>query len=119
MNRLVRQTVWPVFLRDFAADNRADDTVDIADWQFGADFFTALNRRFANFQQLRHIKRFLDAVVLVNLPVAADFRADFGLVQNRREVEALRLPMLDGLPRRQLVRAANHFVERAEAELRP
>ena len=118
MNRVVRQAVRPVLLRDFAAGDRADDAIDVADGQFGAHFFAALNRRFANVQQLRHVERFLDAVILVNLPVAADFRPGFGLVQNRREVEALRLPMLDGLPRHELVGAADHFVERAEAELR-
>ena len=34
------------------------------------------------FEQPRHVERLFEAVVLVNLPVAADFRPDFRLIKN-------------------------------------
>jgi len=55
-------------------------------------------------------------VPLVDLAEAAHFGTGFGLVQNRREVEALGFPMLDGLPRHQPIGAADHVFELADAE---
>ena len=116
MHRVFRQSVRAVLLRDFAAGDRADDAVDVVNRQFGADFFAALDGRLANVQKLRHVQRFFQAVILILRTKTADVRAHFGLMQNRREIEAFRLPMFDGLPRNQFVRAANHVFEFAETE---
>ena len=37
-------------------------------------------------------------------------------MENRRQVEVLGLPMLDGLPRHEFVRAPDHFIDRPETK---
>src|ERR1035437_2222947 len=118
INGILRQAVWTPLLRDLAAGDGADDTVDVADGQVGVDALAAFDGRLADVQQPRHVERLFNAVILVNLPVAHDLRPDIRPMQNVCEVEALRLPMLNRLPRSQLVRAADHFVHRPEAEFR-
>ena len=63
-----------VLLRHFAADDGADDAVDVADGQVGVDALAAFDGRLANVEQPRHVQRLFQAVVLVNLAVTADFR---------------------------------------------
>src|ERR1035438_4394989 len=116
MDGVLRQAVRAPFLRDLAADDGADNTVDVADGQVGMDAFAAFDGRLADVQQPCHVERLFNAVILVNLPVAHDLRPDIRPMQNACEVEALRLPMLNRLSRGQLVRAADHFVYGPEAE---
>ena len=46
--------------------------------KFGANFFAALDRRFADLEQLGHVQRLFEAMVLVLLAEAAHFRPGFG-----------------------------------------
>jgi hypothetical protein len=57
-------------------------------------------------------------MILRDLAVATNVWPDFRLVQNLREVESLCLPMLHSFLRLQHVGASDHFIERAETELR-
>ena len=57
-------------------------------------------------------------MILLVLLEPAPVGVDLGRVEQRRQVDALRLPVLHGLARLELVDAADHFLERAETELR-
>ncbi len=98
MHRVLRQSL-PVLLRDLVAEDRADDAVDVADRERGRDFLAALDGGLADVEELREVERLLEAVILRLGAVAPDFGADRRLVEDLREIEALRLPVLDGLPR--------------------
>ena len=56
-------------------------------------------------------------MVLRNLAIAADLVVDIRPVQNRRQVDTCRLPLLDGLLRFETVGAANHLIDGVEAQL--
>ena len=98
LNRVFGQSVRPVLPGHFAAGDGADDAVDVADGQLGPHFFAALDGRLAKVQKLREVERLFQAVILILLTKAPNLRADFGLMQNRREIEAAGLPMLNRLP---------------------
>src|SRR5919202_126610 len=104
----------PVALGDFVAEDGTNHTVPVLDRQRGFYFFAILDRRFAQIEQHGYVERFVKTVVLRNLTVAPDFR----LVEDLREVESLCLPMLDGFLWLKYIGASDHFIERAEAELR-
>ena len=95
MNRIFRQTLRPISARHFAAENRADDAVGIANIELGFDFFLALQRRRRQIEQHLIIERILQTMILRDLAVAADFRANFRLIENRRVVQPLRFPVFD------------------------
>ncbi len=82
------------------------------------DLFAPLNRRLADLEQPGDVEGLLEAMVLRDLTVTADLGADVGLVEDVGEIESLRLPVVDGLPRLEAVHATHHFVDRAEAKLR-
>ena len=86
--------------------------------QLGDDFFLPLDGGFAKFEQRRVVERLVEAVVLRNLAVTPDLGSHFGLIKDLAEIQAARLPVLDCFLRFEPVGAANHFVDRAEAELR-
>ena len=56
-------------------------------------------------------------MVLLHLAVSANFRADVWLVENLAVVEALGFPVIDRFTHVELVNAADHFIDRAEAKL--
>lgn len=55
-------------------------------------------------------------MVLGNLAVAPDFRPDFRLVENLRNIDTLGFPVVDRLFRLQHIRPAHHLIDGAEAE---
>ena len=116
MHRVIRQAL-PMTLGDFVAEDRADDSIDVGNRQCGGDFFALLDRRFADVEQMRDIERLLQAVILCVRAIASDFRAHWRRVEQLREVDALGLPMIDGVTRFKNVRAAHHLDDGAEAEL--
>ena len=106
-----------MFARQFATEDRADCAVCIVDRQLDIDLLSALQRRSAELQQLL-VQRLVEPVVLRRNTVRGDLRADFRAVEDRREVEALRFPLVDRLTHIEQVAAADHLIERAEAHLR-
>ncbi len=56
-------------------------------------------------------------MVLGNLAKTADVRSHLRLMQNRCQIHAFGLPMIDGLFRLDNIRAADHFVDRTESKL--
>src|ERR1700683_3067889 len=64
------------------------------------------------------VERLLQPMILrLNTP-ACNARRDRRIVENRREVETLGLPVIDGFGRIEHVDAAYHLVHRAETQLR-
>ena len=66
----------------------------------------------------RVVQSAVEAMVLRLHAAAADRVRDFGLVQNRRQVDAARLPVVHRPANVQAVGPADHLVHGAEAELR-
>ena len=85
-------------LRDLAAGDGADDAVDVPDGQLGHDLLAALDGGLAEVEQHGEVERLVEAVILRDLAEAADLGPDVGLVEDVAEVEALGLPVIDGLP---------------------
>ena len=105
-------------LGDLVAEDRADRAIRVDDLQLLADRLAVFERRLGQVEQLRAVERQLEAVVLLARAVRADVRVR--LLDRRQqlgEVEAVGLPMLDRGVRFQAIDAADHFVDRAEAEL--
>ena len=117
MDGVFRQPGGAVLLGDFTADNRADHAVHVDDRQFGRHFFAALNGGFADVQQLGHVQRLFQTVILRLLAETADFRSHVGTVENRGQIQTGGLPMFNRLPRNQFVGATDHFFQGAETEL--
>src|SRR5579875_3464315 len=118
LHRIVRQALRAPASRDLAARDRADDAVDVADRQARLYALAALDRRAAKIEQRRHVERLLEAVILIDLPVAPHLRPEVRLIQNIAEVEALRLPVIDRLLRLEPVDPPDHLIERPESEPR-
>ncbi len=104
--------------RDFAAENGADDAIDVFDWQFCDHLVFAFQRELAELEEGRVIERSFQPVVLGNLAVASHFRTNFRLIKNPAEVEAACFPVIDGFLRFETIGASDHFVHGAETELR-
>ena len=71
----------------------------------------------AKIEQHLIIERVFQTMILRNLAVASNLGSSLWLIQNRRVVQALRLPMFHGAAHFEPVRAADHFVDRAKAQL--
>ncbi len=102
---------------DLAADDGADDAVDVADGQDGQHLLLALDGGGAELAQDGVVERLFEAVVLRNLAEAAHARRHFGLVKDLAEVQAPGLPVVHGLLDFEAVGAADHLVHLPEAEL--
>ncbi len=98
-------------------EDRADGAVDVADRQLERDRLAPLERRPACREQRRHVERLLEPVILVADLADGDVRPDVGPVEDLAEIEALGLVVVDGLAHLEQVAAADHLVDRAEAEL--
>src|SRR5207253_3557603 len=77
--------------------------------------FLAFEGRPAEVDQLP-VKRVRKAMVLLFLTRAGDRRIDRGLMENGGEIQTLRLPVVNGRLRLELVGAPDHLLELAEAE---
>ena len=117
VNRVVRQAVLAPTPGDFMAENRADCAIRVDDVELGADFRAAFNRRPREVEQLGPIKRQLKPVVLPAGAMGVD--AVMRLLDRRqqaREVEAIRLPVLDRGIGIENIDAADQFLDCAEAQ---
>ncbi len=103
---------------DLVAEHGADRAVDVADRQRELDRLGVLDRRAAGGDQRGLVERAFQPVVLHRHAAAGDVGRHGRLVEDRREVEPLGLPVLDGRLEVQPVDAADHLVHRAEAERR-
>src|SRR6185437_7083512 len=83
--------------RDRAAGDRADDAVDVADRQARLHALAALDRGPTKLEELRHIERLLESVILIDLAITSHLGPQVRLIQNVAEIEAAGLPVLDGL----------------------
>ena len=117
-DRAVGQAARAVPTRDLARKDGADRAVDVADRQVELDRLLLLEGRLAEAEERGHVERPLDAVILRLLMVRLHVLRHLRLVEDRREVEPLRLPVGDGGPGIEPVHPADHLVDRAEAELR-
>jgi len=80
-----------------AANDGADDAVDVANRQTAKNLFLSFNGRLAEFQQDSIVERLLEAVVLWDLAETSNAGWHFGLIKNLAEVEAFGFPVVDGL----------------------
>ena len=107
-------------LGDLVTEHRADRAVDVADRQRRAHRLAALERVLGERDQLV-VERLLQAVVLglgaARLLVGEDV-AVRRLVQDRGQVEARGLPVVDRVADVERVDAADRLLERPEAQLR-
>ena len=101
-----------------AGEDRAGSAVDVADWQVEFHRGAVLECWLAEFEQRGHVERLLNPVILRRLVVRLHMLRHLGLVQDRGEIESLRLPVGDRSPSVEPVDPAHHLVDRAEAELR-
>ncbi len=79
--------------------------------------FALLQRRTANLQKLRVVQSGAEAVFLLLLLVTAYAGADLGLVEQIREVQAARFPVINCPACFQTVGVAHHLGQVAEAKL--
>ena len=102
---------------DLVREHPADDAVDVDDRHFAVHAVAARERRLRVFDQ-DVVQGVRETVVLVVDAVHAEtvFRLRRGL-EDRREVESLRLPVLDRGVGHEGVGTADHVVDRPEPEL--
>src|SRR5256885_5225405 len=94
-----------------AAYQSPNDAIDVANVKLSADLFFAFEGRLANFEKGRVIEGLVQPVVLRNLTIAADLRADRRLIKNLAEIKAASFPVFDRLARFQPIRPPNHFID--------
>ena len=116
-DRAVGQPRGAVGARHLGAENRADRAIHVANRHAELDRLAPQQRVLAPAHQLV-VERLLETVILRAHAALRDRRRDDRLVENLREIEARRLPVIDGLRHVDLVHAPDHLVHRPEAELR-
>ena len=117
VDRVRRQAALAPFLDEFVAQGRAHRAVGVHDRQLDARL-RAARERFSGELDQAVVERAVEAVVLRHRAVDADrvVRPDRRR-QDRREIETVGLPVVDGLARAQRVGTADHVDEAAEPEL--
>src|SRR5450830_1198016 len=114
---VVRQAGVTVALGHFTGQHGAHGAVQVLHRRDERDALALLQRSLGLRDQLV-IERLLQAVFLFLVVVHAQAFVDLRLVEDRREVQALRLPVRDGLGLVQQVGAADQLVVGADAQLR-
>ena len=106
-----------MLLGDFAGQHRARRAIDIADFAFEQNRLAGGNRGRGGRNQIV-IERGFKAVVLPFAVPGGDagFRRHF--IKELRQIDALGFPVFDRAAHVELVDTADHFVDRAHAELR-
>src|SRR5437899_3806402 len=110
VNRVFRKSLRSKPPGHLTAEDGADDAIGIAYIQSSFDLFPPLQSRRGQIEQNLIIERVFKPVVLRNLTVASDVRANLRPIENRRVVQTFGLPMLNGTVHFQLIRASNHLV---------
>ena len=114
-DRVVRQPLAAVPARNLVPQHRPDRAVDVADRHVDVDGLLLLERARRARDEL-DVERPLEAVLLrADRAKRRAFR-QIRLVEDLGEVDALRLPVVEGRLALQPVGTADHLVHRAEAE---
>ena len=116
LDRVVGQALGTEPLGHLVTEDRADRAVDVADRQLERHRRAVRERAFAQLHE-RLVERAIEAVVLRLGAVAVLLPRRLGHVQDRREVEALRLPVLDGGLDVERLDVPDRLGQRTEAEL--
>ncbi len=117
MDRVFGQSLGSIAARHFAAEDRPDHPVGVADVEFRFDLFLALQRRRRQIEQHLIVESVFQAVILWNLTVPSHFGTDVWLIKYRRVIQPLGFPMRHRMTHFELVGAADHLVDRAHTEL--
>ncbi len=91
--------------------------MNVANCERHIDRLGIFQRRFDRAHQLV-IERLLQPMILLVNAVPRDARGQRRRIENRRQIDALGLPVIAGQPSLQTVHASHHFVKGAEAEAR-
>jgi hypothetical protein len=112
----VRQALFPVAARDLPREPSADRAPRVLEPRREADLLLVLEGALAAFDQLV-VHGVVQMVVLLLGVMDRHVLAGPRAIQDRREVYPAGLPVLDVLAGHELVRASDHLLEGAEAEL--
>ena len=109
LDGVVRQAVRAVPPRDLSAQHGADGAVHVADGQL--EFHRcAVVESFTRVIDELVIERLVEAVVLCSGAAARDAAGNGRAVEDRREVQPARLPVIHGFAHFEAVHAADDFV---------
>src|SRR5262245_16779786 len=112
---LVGETVVPIAPRDLVREHRADRAIDVADRHLDRHLLAALDRRAGELDQTV-VERLVEPVVLLLAAVHRHLGRHLRHVEHLREVEPLRLPVLDALAHVEEIGAADQLVQLPRAE---
>ncbi len=112
------QALRTIAARYLAAENSPDHAIGVSDVQLRFDLFFAFQSRRGEIEQHLVIERVLQAMVLRDLAVASHFRPDLWLVEYRRVIQSFGFQLFYGAPHLDPIRAPDHFIDRAKAQLR-
>ena len=115
LDGVVGKTLVAVAQRQLAREHGADGAVGVADGRLDGDRFAVLQRGPGLLDQ-RAVEHVRQSMILGLAVVARDLRRDVDLMEYPAEIEAPRLPVVDGADDVQLVGAADHLVHGPEAE---
>ncbi len=118
MDRIVGQPRFAVTLDQLMAEDRAHGPVRVDDLQFRPHRLALLQGGPSQFEQAGHVERFFEAVVLFPRAVDLDTLVRPGRwAEQPRQVQPVRLPVVDGPVGIQAIDAADHFVHGPKAQL--
>src|SRR5882762_5367425 len=116
VNRAIGQPLVPVTPCDLVREHRTDGTVAVPDRHVDRNLLPALEGGSRELDQ-PVVEGFLESVILFFRVVARDFRGHVRHLENPREVEALRFPVLDPLLHVEQIGATDQLAELAYAKL--
>ena len=118
LDRVVGQPRAAPALGDVVAEHRAHGAVDVMDGQGERHRLRVLDGLPAGRDDRRGVEGLLQGVILRDHTVPRDLGRHVRLVEDRREVETPRLPVLERRLDVELVDPADHLVHGPEAEFR-
>ena len=116
LDRLVRQPFRAIAPRDFAAENRSDGSVRVADRQAQFQPGLVFECILCQFEQTI-VECLVEAMILIVHTPDGNVRRNCRHLEDRRQIQFLRFPVFDGLAHVQFVAPADHFIDRAESQL--
>src|SRR5882672_6051563 len=116
MDGVVRQPGMAVTLSNMPRQHRPDRAIDVAHRRLDRDLLAALERWPGQLDQAV-VERLVQAVILLFAVIARDFGGHLRSLEDLREIEALRLPVLEALLHVEKFRAPDEIVDPADAEL--
>ena len=117
VDRVVGQPFAAVAARDLAAQHPAYGAIDIEDVRLNINALFVLQGRGGALDQFV-VELSIEPVILDPIAVAANAFVNWRVKEDLAEVQPFRFPVVDGFLHVQLVDAADHVIELAEAEIR-